>query len=69
MKWLEIKHNPVYQSVYNLTAHMLKSLFRNGFRSVTVGECSGDPEQNWYRRVDGDRKKLVVKKPKKDFCP
>lgn len=50
-KWLQIEHDPVYQSVYNLTGHMLESLFRNGFRSVTVGECLGDPEENWYRSV------------------
>ncbi|KAK2041191.1 glycoside hydrolase/deacetylase, partial [Colletotrichum somersetense] len=31
-KWLQIEHDPVYQSVYNLTDYMLESLFRNGFR-------------------------------------
>lgn len=50
-KWLDIEHDIVYQSVYNLTEHMLKSLFKNRFKSVTVGECLNDPEQNWYRRV------------------
>ena len=50
-KWLGIEHDTVYQSVYNLTEYMLESLVRNGFRSVTVGECLGDPEENWYRRV------------------
>ncbi|KAJ0344776.1 hypothetical protein COL154_007415 [Colletotrichum chrysophilum] len=50
-KWLQIEHDPVYQSVYNLTDHMLESLFRNGFKSVTVGECLGDPQENWYRSV------------------
>ncbi|KAI9152227.1 putative polysaccharide deacetylase [Paramyrothecium foliicola] len=48
-KWLQIEHDPVYQSVYNLTGYMLESLFRNGFRSVTVGECLKDPQANWYR--------------------
>ncbi|KAK4087236.1 CAZyme family CE4 [Purpureocillium lilacinum] len=48
-KWLQIEHDPVWQSVYNLTGYMLESLFRNGFRSVTVGECLGDPSGNWYR--------------------
>ena len=38
-KWLHIEHDPVYQSVYNLTEYMLKSLKRNNFRGVTVGEC------------------------------
>ncbi|OAA58674.1 Glycoside hydrolase/deacetylase, beta/alpha-barrel [Cordyceps fumosorosea ARSEF 2679] len=50
-KWLQIEHDIVFQTVYNFTEYALKSLFRNGFRSVTVGECLGDPKQNWYRRV------------------
>ncbi|TDZ18720.1 putative peptidoglycan-N-acetylglucosamine deacetylase [Colletotrichum orbiculare MAFF 240422] len=50
-KWLQIEHDPVYQTVYNLTDYMLESLFRNGFKSVTVGECLGDPKENWYRSV------------------
>ncbi|KAM3504760.1 hypothetical protein MY10362_003369 [Beauveria mimosiformis] len=50
-KWLQIEHDTVYQAVYNLTEYALKSLFRNGFRSVTVGECLGDPRENWYRWV------------------
>ncbi|TWU71206.1 hypothetical protein ED733_002686 [Metarhizium rileyi] len=60
-KWLDIEHDTVYQSVYNLTEYMLKSLFRNGFKSVTVGECLGDAKENWYRSV-GDGKKHVVKR-------
>ncbi|KAJ0163988.1 Chitin deacetylase [Colletotrichum tanaceti] len=50
-KWLHIEHDPVYQTVYNLTDYMLESLFRNGFRSVTVGDCLNDPKENWYRSV------------------
>ncbi|KAF6801224.1 polysaccharide deacetylase [Colletotrichum sojae] len=50
-KWLQIEHDPVYQTVYNLTDHMLESLFRNGFKSVTVGDCLNDPKENWYRSV------------------
>ncbi|CAF3489571.1 unnamed protein product [Fusarium graminearum] len=50
-KWLHIEHDPVYQSVYNLTEYMLKSLARNNFRGVTVGECLEDPKANWYRSV------------------
>ncbi|KAH6997359.1 family 4 carbohydrate esterase [Ilyonectria destructans] len=51
-KWLAIEHDPVYQSVYNLTEYMLKSLVANGFNSVTVGECLNDPKANWYRSVN-----------------
>lgn len=51
-KWLDIEHDTDYQSVYNLTEYMLKSLVRNGFRSVTVAECLGDVDSdNWYRYV------------------
>lgn len=50
-KWLQIEHDPVYQTVYNLTDYVLQSLFDNGFQSVTVGECLNDPEENWYRNV------------------
>ncbi|KAF4987462.1 hypothetical protein FGRMN_10365 [Fusarium graminum] len=48
--WLQIEHDPVYQSVYNLTEYMLKSLVRNKFAAVTVGECLQDPKANWYRQ-------------------
>ncbi|KHN93929.1 chitin binding protein [Metarhizium album ARSEF 1941] len=51
-KWLDIEHDIVYQSVYNMTEYMLKSLFRNGFKPATVGECLNDPKENWYRRVN-----------------
>ncbi|KAK3186351.1 hypothetical protein K4F52_004889 [Lecanicillium sp. MT-2017a] len=50
-KWLQIEHDTVYQSVYNLTEYALISLFKNGFRSVTVGECLNDPKENWYRKL------------------
>lgn len=51
-KWLAIEHDPVSQSVYNLTEYMLKSMRRNGFQPVTVGECLEDPKKNWYRSVN-----------------
>ncbi|PHH93102.1 hypothetical protein CDD83_954 [Cordyceps sp. RAO-2017] len=50
-RWLQIEHDIVYQSVYNLTEHVLRSLARTGLRAVTVGECLGDPPENWYRRL------------------
>ncbi|KAK7421269.1 hypothetical protein QQZ08_010046 [Neonectria magnoliae] len=52
-KWLQIEHDPVYQSVYNLTEYMLKSIANNGFSAVTVGECLNDPKANWYRSASG----------------
>ncbi|EMR72753.1 putative chitin deacetylase protein [Eutypa lata UCREL1] len=52
--YLEIEHDIHYQVVYNLTEYLVESLFRNGYRSVTVGQCLGDPAENWYRAGSGD---------------
>jgi hypothetical protein len=46
--FLQIEHDIHYQTVYNLTDYVLTSLFSAGYRSVTVGECLGDPPANWY---------------------
>lgn len=48
--FLEIGHDIHEQTVYNLTEYMLTSLEAKGFRAVTVGECLGDPAENWYRQ-------------------
>jgi peptidoglycan/xylan/chitin deacetylase (PgdA/CDA1 family) len=48
---LHIEHDNLYHSVHNLTEYTIKSLFDKGFKSVTVGECLGDPKANWYREV------------------
>ncbi|KAI0550257.1 carbohydrate esterase family 4 protein [Xylaria curta] len=47
--YLQIEHDIHYQTVYNLTDYFLTSLFKSGYRSVTVGQCLGDPPENWYR--------------------
>lgn len=49
--FLEIEHDIHYQTAYNLTDHILDSIYSHGYRSVTVGECLGDPVDNWYRRA------------------
>ncbi|RKU48026.1 hypothetical protein DL546_007354 [Coniochaeta pulveracea] len=51
--FLNIEHDIHYQTVYNLTDYMLSSLFKHGYKSVTVGECLGDPASNWYRAGPG----------------
>lgn len=48
--FLEIGHDIHYQTVYNLTDYILTSLLAKGYRAVTVGECLGDPKENWYRQ-------------------
>ena len=52
--FLEIEHDIHYQTVYNLTDYILASMYNNGFKSVTVGECLGDPAANWYRSGNGN---------------
>ncbi|KAK1777790.1 hypothetical protein QBC45DRAFT_179572 [Copromyces sp. CBS 386.78] len=47
--FLHIEHDIHVQTVYNLTDYILTSLFSKGYRAVTVGECLGDPAENWYR--------------------
>ncbi|ORY62299.1 uncharacterized protein BCR38DRAFT_458859 [Pseudomassariella vexata] len=46
---LAIAHDIHFQTVYNLTEYMLLGLQTRGYRTVTVGECLGDPVANWYR--------------------
>jgi hypothetical protein len=45
--FLVIGHDIHQQTVYNLTEHMLQRFA--GRRMVTIGECLGDPRENWYR--------------------
>ncbi|KAI1333692.1 hypothetical protein F5Y15DRAFT_410175 [Xylariaceae sp. FL0016] len=52
--YLQIEHDIHWQTVYNLTDYLLQSLFDHGYRSVTVGQCLGDPAENWYRAGTSD---------------
>ncbi|CAI6340074.1 unnamed protein product [Periconia digitata] len=52
-EWLVIGHDIHYQTAYNLTEFMLSTLTQLGYKAVTVGECLGDPVENWYRNGDG----------------
>lgn len=47
--FLVIGHDIHDQTANNLTEFMLITLLGKGFRPVTVGECLGDPPENWYR--------------------
>lgn len=48
--WLVISHDIIEQTANNLTEYMLSTLTQLGYKAVTVGECLGDPEENWYRQ-------------------
>ncbi|KAK1973828.1 chitin deacetylase [Colletotrichum cereale] len=45
--FLVIGHDIHQQTAYNLTEYMLQKF--QGKNLVTVGECLGDPNENWYR--------------------
>lgn len=51
---LPLSHDIHFQTVYNLTEFMLQTIASTGYgRSVTVGDCLGDPPENWYRAATG----------------
>jgi len=50
---LAIAHDIHEQTALNLTGYMLQYLKSKGYRGVTMGECMGEPEANWYRTSGG----------------
>jgi peptidoglycan/xylan/chitin deacetylase (PgdA/CDA1 family) len=52
--YIVLAHDVQYQTVVNLTAHMVNTARDRGYRLVTVGECLGDPVENWYRAAPGE---------------
>lgn len=46
---LAIAHDIHEATALSLTGYMLQYLKDSGYRGVTMGECLGDPEANWYR--------------------
>lgn len=46
---LVISHDVYYHTAYNLTEYMLEIAAQRGYRVVTVGQCLGDSDRNWYR--------------------
>jgi peptidoglycan/xylan/chitin deacetylase (PgdA/CDA1 family) len=51
--WITISHDIMNFTATDLTEYMLKTLTELGYRAVTIGECLGDPEGNWYRTANG----------------
>ncbi|ROT42054.1 chitin deacetylase [Sodiomyces alkalinus F11] len=43
-----LAHDTQSTTVHRLTSHMISTLRGRGFEAVTVGECLGDPKNNWY---------------------
>lgn len=48
-EFLAIAHDIHQQTAQNLTGYMLDLLVAKGYRGITMGECMGEPEANWYR--------------------
>ncbi|KAF1944874.1 glycoside hydrolase/deacetylase [Clathrospora elynae] len=48
-KFQTIAHDIHELTVHNLTAYMLDEIVKKGYKMVTLGECLGEPEANWYR--------------------
>jgi peptidoglycan/xylan/chitin deacetylase (PgdA/CDA1 family) len=46
--FLVLSHDPLQHTAESLVPHMLMEIQQRGLRAVTVGECLGDPEENWY---------------------
>ncbi|KFA48362.1 hypothetical protein S40293_04458 [Stachybotrys chartarum IBT 40293] len=51
--YIVLAHDVQYQTVVNLTAFMIDMSRNRGYQLVTVGECLGDPQENWYRPAPG----------------
>ncbi|KAF4950733.1 hypothetical protein FGADI_8007 [Fusarium gaditjirri] len=54
-QYIVLAHDVHDQTVHNLTAFMIDTAQDRGYRLVTVGECLGDPRENWYRTVSRGR--------------
>ncbi|KAK2068110.1 hypothetical protein P8C59_002773 [Phyllachora maydis] len=46
--YIVLSHDVHKTTAHVLTEFMLETLGERGYRAVTVGECLGDPEENWY---------------------
>ncbi|KAI5465418.1 hypothetical protein BGZ63DRAFT_103798 [Mariannaea sp. PMI_226] len=51
--YIILAHDVHETTVNNLTAYMIETARDRGYRLVTVGECLGDPKENWYRTAGG----------------
>jgi hypothetical protein len=47
--WLALAHDTHERTVQDYTQFMIDNARKHGYQLVTVGECLGDPEENWYR--------------------
>jgi hypothetical protein len=50
-----IAHDIHQQTAQNLTGYMIQTMQAKGYKLVTLGECLGEPEANWYRDASTGR--------------
>ncbi|UKZ51156.1 hypothetical protein TrVGV298_004912 [Trichoderma virens] len=53
--YIVLAHDVHYQTVITLTKYMIETSRSRGYKLVTVGECLGDPSENWYRSAPTKR--------------
>lgn len=46
---LVLAHDIHEMTVYSLAEYMINAAVEGGYKLVTVGDCLGDPRENWYR--------------------
>ncbi|KAM0256113.1 hypothetical protein ACHAQJ_005200 [Trichoderma viride] len=61
--YIVLSHDVHYQTVVNLTKYMVELSRGRGYKLVTVGECLGDPSENWYRWAPSKRSTNVITEP------
>ncbi|KAK3939044.1 hypothetical protein QBC46DRAFT_316660 [Diplogelasinospora grovesii] len=47
--WISIEHDIKDKTVHGFVQYMIDQARQLGYQLVTVGECLGDPQANWYR--------------------
>ncbi|KAF1811682.1 carbohydrate esterase family 4 protein [Eremomyces bilateralis CBS 781.70] len=47
-KGIVLSHDTLDQTVHSLAKYMLEKARQHNLKVVTVGECLGDPRENWY---------------------
>ncbi|KAI4687419.1 hypothetical protein J4E81_008270 [Alternaria sp. BMP 2799] len=50
-----IAHDIHEQTAKNLTGYMIETMKAKGYKLVTLGECLGEPQTNWYRDASSGR--------------
>ncbi|KAL6804938.1 carbohydrate esterase family 4 protein [Trichoderma sp. SZMC 28013] len=53
--YIVLAHDVHYQTVVTLAKYMIETSRERGYKLVTVGECLGDPSENWYRSAPARR--------------